>query len=292
MDTVPYLIFLGTALAVALILLNREFASPIIAIFSRWLRWIVLSMAFAYLAQSFGWSGRPFWVLATTFFLAWFLLETLYNWLAVTALSRSDIPLFPRFSRNVSGLEWPMQKRVTWIRDWLHENDFRKSQALEADLGMDLRIRSCVYDNPDRTIRLQVIFIPSRSGMVSACCSFLSQTASGARLITDNLFLPFGGFYPENWQVVRCPWRRSPTSLLHLHQKRLKSVSEEVSPIETDPVDDMNHQQAVLERVNTDLGFLIPAHLRDEHGKITWEGRYRVWKEVWLLSYFGATNRY
>jgi len=292
MDTLPHVIILGTTLALFLVLLNRQFASPIIAIFSRWLRWIVLSMAFAYLVQSFGWSGRPYWVLTLSFFLGWFLLETLYNWVAVTALSKSDIPLFPRFSRNMSGLEWPMQNRVTQVRDWLHENRFNKVQALEADLGMDLKIRSCVYGNSDRTIRLQVIFIPSRSGMVSTCLSFLSQTESGVRLITDNLFLPFGGFYPENWDVVRCPWRRNPSSLLRLHRKRLEATREELRPIESDPVDDLNHQQSVLERVNMELGFLIPPHLREEEGKISREGRYRVWKEVWLLSYFGATNRY
>ncbi len=111
-------------------------------------------------------------------------------------------------------------------------------------------------------------------------------------LLTDNLFLPFGGFYPENWRVVRSPWRRTLSSLLRYHRKRLEKCREPIVPFSTDPIDDLNHQQSVLERVNTELGFLIPPHLQDECGKITREGRYRVWKEVWLLNYFGATNRY
>lgn len=292
METIAYIIIFGAAISLLLFFVNGRVASPILAILNRWLRWVVFSMALAYLAQAFEWSARPYWVLAATFFMFWFLLETIYNWIAVTALSKSDIPLFPRFSRNDSGLEWPMQNRMTAIRDWLHEKDFKKVQALEADLGMGLKIRSCVYDNADHTIRLQVIFIPNRSGSVSACYSLSSYTESGTRLMTDNLFLPFGGFYPETWRVVRSPWRRTLAGLLQCHRKRLEKCRERIVPVSADPVDELNHQQAVLERVNTEQGFLIPPHLREDGDKITREGRYRVWKEVWLLNYFGATNRY
>ena len=31
-------------------------------------------------------------------------------------------------------------------------------------------------------------------------------------------------------------------------------------------------------------------HMHDEKGRITWEGRYRVWKEIWLLNYFGIAG--
>ena len=41
--------------------------------------------------------------------------------------------------------------------------------------------------------------------------------------------------------------------------------------------------------MNTDMGFLLPPYLREEHGKFTSNGRYRVWKEIWLLNYFGLT---
>jgi hypothetical protein len=47
-----------------------------------------------------------------------------------------------------------------------------------------------------------------------------------------------------------------------------------------------------LEYVNTELGFLSPHHDREDYGKMTYEGRYRVWKEIWLLNYFGRSARY
>jgi hypothetical protein len=54
----------------------------------------------------------------------------------------------------------------------------------------------------------------------------------------------------------------------------------------------LNQQQRVIERTNTELGFLLPRSQHEEHGVLTWEGRYRVWKEAWLLSYFGIPRRY
>jgi hypothetical protein len=36
----------------------------------------------------------------------------------------------------------------------------------------------------------------------------------------------------------------------------------------------------------------LPHAEREDHGKISHEGRYRVWKEVWLLNYFGVAARY
>ena len=84
---------------------NRFLASPALAIILRWGRWAAFSFGAAYLVQSFGWSGRPYWVLVLSAFLIWVLLETLYTWFAISALSLSPIPLFPRFSANQTGEE-------------------------------------------------------------------------------------------------------------------------------------------------------------------------------------------
>ena len=35
-----------------------------------------------------------------------------------------------------------------------------------------------------------------------------------------------------------------------------------------------------------------PQGAREENGKITYEGRYRVWKEIWMLNYLGRSARY
>lgn len=282
----------GGLLALVIGYLNRAFASPVLAIMNRWLRWISFSFALAWLAEYLGWTDRPLWVLVLAAFLLWLLLETLYNWLAISALSQSSVPLFPKFSLNTSGEEWPAVRRIIVVRDWLRKNRFVQLQALLADIGNGIHLRMSVYQDADSKVRVQILFIPINSTGVTVCYSISSETESGMRYTTDNLFLPFGGFYPENWSVERRPWTRSLPRLIAVHLKRVAKGGQVMVPWSTEPLDDLTDQQRDLDRINTELGFLFPHGMREEYGKMTFEGRYRVWKEVWLLNYFGLPQRY
>jgi hypothetical protein len=226
------------------------------------------------------------------FFLLWLLAETLYNWLAISALSLSPAPLFPRFSVNQSGEEWPTHPQLLRLRDWLRKQGFKPVQALQAEVGPGIKVRGSFYQNATATVRLQVLFLPQAGGTITVCHALSTQTASGHRYVTDNLSLPFGGyFYPESWLVERSLWRRSLPSLVARHQARLAEAGEAGEPWKDDPLTDINAQQRELERINTELGFLFPPTEREEHGKITQAGRYRVWKEYWLVNYFGRGAR-
>lgn len=292
MEQLAYGIVVAGALAMIGSYSNRTLGSPALGIVNRWMRWVTFSLAAAWLAIFFEWSTRPFWVLAVTAFLLWFLLETLYNWLAISALSQSPVPLFPRFSVNASGEEWPARERIIRIRDWLRKNRYTQVQALIADIGNGIHLRVSVYQDPEAKVRVQILFIPLNSAGVTVCFSVSSETKSGMRYTTDNLFLPFGGYYPENWSVKRMPWTRKISRLIASHLKRIERDEQTLLPWETEPIDDLNDQQHDLDRLNTELGFLFPQPLREEYGKMTFEGRYRVWKEVWLLNYLGIAQRY
>ena len=276
-------------LSIGLSYLNSKTNSLVVSVSNRWARWFCVSVGLAFLVNKFEWTDRPFWALAVIFFLFWLLLETLYTWLAISAMSQSSMPLFPRFRVNNSGEEWPAQQKLIDLRQWLRKNKFRKQQALVANLGYDLDIRSSVYQNEAGTIRAQLLFVPQGNGLIGHSISFTSETMDGDHYITDNLNTPYGGFYPDNWDVCRKPWTRSVGRLYKAHCKRIEGF--DLQPFEIDPVDDINQQQGVLERTNIEAGFLVPHHLQEEMGRITWEGRYRVWKEVWLLNYFGVTSR-
>jgi hypothetical protein len=65
-----------------------------------------------------------------------------------------------------------------------------------------------------------------------------------------------------------------------------------LAPFTIEPLADLNDTQRELDRVNTELGFLNPRGVREDQGKITGEGRYRVWKEIWTLNYLGRAARY
>jgi len=287
-----YFLFFGMVISLVLFQLNQRYASPVISIFNRWLRWIVFALLGAKVTVDFEWIDRPFWILAAAFFLLWFLCETLYNWLAIHALSVSPLPLFPRFTINSSGEEWPTNPRFLKIRDWLRGQSFRHVQALRAEIAPGVYLRVSIYQDQASQVRLQITFLPQPNGAISVCYSLSTQTVSGYRFITDNLYLPFGGFYPENWLVSRHPWSRSLSSLLARHRKRLVRANEMALAWSTDPLNDLNAQQVELEQINTELGFLHSHHDREEQGKMTYEGRYRVWKEIWSLNYLGRSARY
>src|SRR5208282_1438177 len=117
---VTFAIFCGLlTLSAGLSFAQQALASPVLGIFSRWARWALFACALTVGAVQFGGSDRPAWLWAATGLLAWPLLETMYTWLAIKALSHSPLPLFPRFVANREGDAWPNQRRFIILREWL-----------------------------------------------------------------------------------------------------------------------------------------------------------------------------
>jgi hypothetical protein len=288
----PYIILAAIAVSLVLMQINQRIASPAIAIMDRWLRWFIFTFGGAQICRDFALIDRPFWMLAAGFFLLWFLGETLYNWLAISALSASPLPLFPRYTMNSGGGEWPMQPRMLRIREWLRAQGFQQAQALRAEVGGKFFLRVSVYQDASATVRLQITFLPQAGGNLTVCYELTSVAPDGTRYVTDNVHIPFAGFYPENWLVERRPWSRSLPRLLARHRARLARAGINPVPFDSDPLTDVNAAQQELERLNTELGFLHPHNQREDHGKISPEGRYRVWKEIWMLNYLGRSARY
>ncbi len=282
----------AVALLLLLFYINLRLASPLLAIPIRWLRWILFAVFAAQANDQVGLIDRPAWVVAVAAFLLWFLVESAFNWLKVSAISLSPLPLFPRYVVNTSGDEWPTQGRLLKVRDWLRQHRYAPVQALKAELGGGVWLRTSVHHNADGTQRLHTLFVPQESGAITVCFSLATKTTSGRRYVTDNLYIPFGGFYPESWFVARTPWCRSLARLVARHERRLAEAGETPAPWDTSPIDDINQQQQQMEMINTELGYLQPHADREEYGKITPEGRFRVWKEAWLLDYLGLAQRY
>jgi hypothetical protein len=288
----PYLILAAVVVSLAVMQINQRVGSPLLSIVDRWMRWIVFSFGGAQICVDFNLIDRPYPILVALFFLLWFLGETLLNWLRIHALSVSPLPLFPRYELNSDGDEWPIQPRLLRLREWLRSQGFKQVQALKAEIGGGIYLRVSFYQNPEATIRVQVTFIPQASGAITVCYALTSLTKDGARYVTDNLYVPFAGFYPEHWFVERAPWRRSLARLLARHRARLSRAGAALEPFTVAPLEDLNSSQQELDRINTELGFLHHPPEREDLGKITHEGRYRVWKEIWMLNYLGRAMRY
>lgn len=288
----PVFVLVPVMLAsLVLMRLNQANPSPIFALLNRWLRCVAFAGGAALLAVRFG-GERPFGVMLTVFLLGWFLLETIYHWAAIHAMSVSPLPLFPRYTVNAGGDEWPVQQRFLKLRDQTRAAGFKFVQALRAEVLAGLYVRTSFYQTSDATVRLQVTFLPQPAGGVGVCLHFATRTADGRRIVTDNHYLPFAGFYPENWLVARHPLSRSLTSLLQRHRRRVNQIGGTPVPWVGEPIEDVNEQQSRLEHLNTELGFLLPSSEHEEHGRISAPGRYRIWKELLSLNYLGRAARY
>lgn len=139
---------------------------------------------------------------------------------------------------------------------------------------------------------MTVLFLPQPNGLFVPTTSFQSVLTTGTTVITDNTFTPFGGFYPEEVEVRREPMIRSPERLLKLHERRLRGRGSKEVVFETDAIEDFNRHQEQLERVNLEQGFLTARQVREEEGRLSREGRYRLWREMWTLGYLGLASRY
>ena len=286
---IEYLLFSVALISVLLPMIGTRIGIPIFSVLGRWLRWFLFAGLFGFFMHVFELSFRPFWVHFLTGLTLWFLLETGYNWLTIKALSSSEIPLFPSFKINEDGDEWPADKQFITLREWLGKAGFKRLSALKAELFEETYLRASIYESADKLTRIQLLFIPKRKGGATACYTITSNGESDTRMITDNLFLPYGGYYPEGWNIVRKPLIGSLKRLYQLHQKRLNKSEYSIVAFENTPLEELNEQQRTLERLNLKIGFLVPRNEQEEVGKITYEGRYRIWKEMWLLAYLGRT---
>lgn len=287
---IEYILYLLVVLTLILPYVNRYLNVPILVVTHRWVRWSAFAFLTAVVAQSFILYSRPVWIYLITGYALWFVLETCYNWIAIKALSASQVPIFPDFSINNERDDWPADKNLIKIKDWLNSEGFKRVSALKAELLEEHFVRISVYESSDQMTRIQVMFLPKKKDENTVCYTILSNCENGERLITDNQFLPFGGHYPKTWNLFRKPLIGSLKILLKVHQKRVLKLGNELQKFNTEPLRDIHNQQITLKKLNLETGFLVPQSEQEEYGQITSDGCYRLWKEMWLLAYFGRTN--
>jgi hypothetical protein len=263
---------------------------PAFKIAARWLLWFCGATGLGALLIKLDLSGKSLLVTTLFCFLLWPLLETLYNWLAIDALSRSGNPLFPKYRPGEN--EWPIDKTSIQIREYLRSKQYRALTSAIGTIGDDDCVRCAIFESPDHVSRVGVCFVVGPAGPLPPFFSISTILEDGRRIVTDNDSMPFGGFYPEHVFVERHPLSRSLPKLMKRHAKRLEKAGNKPVEWSGDPVAELNKDQQELEQLNTSLGFLVEPSRREELGNISSEGRYRIWKEIWMLSYLGRPFSY
>lgn len=254
----------------------------------RWFGFAALSCLCGYLLFKSGWLDRSLAVCVGVSALFLIFLETAYQWMLVRALSRSEWPLFPRFESIGTRGGWPVDRKILRIKERLESLGYRPIDILEAAIFPEFVVRMYVMENSAKTVRMQLLCLPRGRRTPSCFLSFVSVDAEGVRRITDNIAVPFGGYYPSNWRLERRPWVESPAILETVHRRGIDKNGFSPAPLELDPEEDVNASQNLLESVNRESGFLRSRH-EDSLDRISSDGRYRIWKEILLVNYLGRT---
>ena len=286
--------FLALGVFIAAAQRQRARPSPVRLVFIRWIRWFLFAFVFALVSVSasrvleFG-APLSFWRMFAAGALLWLLYETELLWLGVRAASFSEYPLLPRFE-NWNDFAWPNRADAVALRSALRDGGWTAQSAFRARVGDEVALGVRAFLSADRRMRASVYFIPQMGGGTACAVALESRTRSGERLITDNLFLPYGGFYPEHWYVERRPWTRAFARLLRRHETRVDAVGADIAALEAETAADMDADRRELERVNLEMGFFTPPEARDAEGRITPAGRTRLWSEILTLNYFNRAR--
>lgn len=271
---------------------NLRSPDPRRSLLNRWARWFLLSFIGAFLFHQFSEGTRPFLIWWLVTFLGWFLVESILAWLAVRSLSLSQFPLFPRYRATHGDAALPADAASLRLRDEIREAGFERQEIFRAEVAEGVDIMLFVYLHRDREIQLNTLLLPTPSGNPLICFILQSKTEDGRKIWTDNLFIPFGGFYPSHWSLRRFPLIRRFPVLLERHRKRLKYLKPPLSKLEDISLQNLDKEQREVEEVNERAGFLLPRVWREEYGLLSSEGKYRLWKEIWLLNYFARPVDY
>lgn len=281
-------VFLLALVTAVFVLLSIRFPDPRLAMGARWLRWLLFATGAAYLSIRWGWSMRPFWMLTLVYFIVWALVETVYFWWLIRMYNRSGIPLFPRYEHTGNGEIWPGNPQALRLRRELDKEGFQFAEVVSLRHLPELAIYTSIYQSPDQTTRVQALFLPRVVGSPMIYLTLSSRCRGPAStVLTSNVATPFGGFFPEDWSVDRCPLIRSFRGLLARHHQHLQRVESPALAWEVDPCEQLNQNQQEMERVNRERGLLRSADNQEGSGILTDQGRYRVWRETWWLNYFG-----
>jgi hypothetical protein len=251
---------------------------------NRWIRWILFGLLPAEMATGLRWTTKPFGVIFASGLLLWVLLDSMYAWFSITLVSKSDIPLFPRYY-TLEQESWPTHPLYLELKQAIEALGLRWVQTQQAKISDRCQLKAVFFENKERTLRLQALFAVPLTGRLQVSCTCFTQQAPDQLIATDNATMPFGGYYPQGWSWERKPWLTDVRALVEHHAKRIQW--DRAVPFVRQPSEDTQAWHHSLQQVNHEAGFFNPLEDQEALGRISYEGRYRMWTQHLTLRYLG-----
>jgi hypothetical protein len=275
--------FLSTAI---LFNVRKHICSPRASFASAWGLRISSALLFSFLVNAVSHSSRPMPLLVVTAMLVIFLVDSIRLWNLTNIFTKIDIPLFPKFRQCLENFVWPIGKFFDKTRQLILSHGFSEKALLKIGGGETFVMYSPVFYSRDKRSRLQIIFDLLRSGCPLLNCMLTSFTKDGQAIVTNNLQTIFASFYPESWDVKRCPMA-SLEELLRMHAGRIDG-KELVKIDDRTTWETINSEQHQIELENCKSGFC--EKLEDHsHTTLTFCGRYHLWCDMLNYSYLGRS---
>lgn len=294
MQKIMFLLVSFTLLFVSILISygNLFWGVPLISLLNRWARWFFGSFFVASVIFYFGWLDRSLGVIWILMVFGWFLLETFYSWILIGTLNQKRVKIFPSYCLSKKD-EWPLSKKCIELKEKLDKIGFKKKVFTRAYMSDDFYLRCVFCHSKDSVTRLQILLIPlpMKGFRPTYCATTLLE--NGESIITENNTLGFWGIFPKEWKIKRYPLINSVESLIKEHEK---SIREQKIPIkklkEEIEIEEVNEMQRKLEVLNVEEGIFHPRNKMAEQGQLTKQGRYKVWKSLWLANYLNISKNF
>lgn len=208
----------------------------------------------------------------------------------VAFLSEHFSSRFPRRKRTVNS--WKIGKNYSDFKNQIEARGFIRTCSSETTDEAYDGVLACntYFISGDASILLSIEFtLPESTDDVIA--HFISRVAlpdsSEKIFLTRNANRPMGLFSPEDWSYLNFPMESDIFKVLDIHKKRIEELGGKLLAIDSDALDLVRGMENDWQKANVEYGILNDPRDVGELGILTSDGKYRLWIESLLLTYFG-----
>ena len=265
---------------------SRRFSRVVAA----WLNTLAAAFFVACLLHVFMESRAWHVELAMGFFIT-LILYSVFLRIYIAFLSEHFDRRFPR--RKETGNSWKIGADYADLKERIEALGFRvlaSSKTVDEAYDGILAYNTYFY-SPEKRLFLSVEFpFPDSTNEIVA--HFVSKVCPGDsrrpfHFLTRNAHRPMGLFAPECWSYANFPMLSDMFELLKIHEKRVEAARGKVLEIGDAPLDFVREMESEWQSANEEYGILTPPADVESEGILTSEGKYRLWIESLLLTYFG-----
>ncbi len=208
----------------------------------------------------------------------------------VAFLSEHFSERFPHRRSTLSS--WKIGKSYSDFKEQIESRGFKRVGSSETtDEAYDGILAYNTYFISDDALTLLSIEFTLPESTDEITTHLISMAKFGGDnveiFLTRNANRPIGLFAPQEYSYLNLPMQHDTFKLLDIHKARIKEAAGKLIAIDSDALEFVRKMENDWQNANIEYGILNNKRDVDELGILTSEGKYRLWIESLLLTYFG-----